>query len=69
MVLTKRSVHPYRSLQGHEVIRRGDIIEDINTGKQERVAGSYYNFLAGHKASEARELPGVFDVRRHYLAE
>lgn len=67
--MMKRPTYPYRSLKDHEVVRRGDIVEDITTGKQERVAEGYYNFLTGHRASEARELPGVFDVRRHYLVE
>lgn len=68
MILTQRPTHPYRSLQSHEVIRNGDLVEDTTTGKRERVAGGYYNFLKGYKASEARELPGVFDVVRHYIA-
>lgn len=68
MILVQRPAHPYRSLQSHEVIRNGDIVEDLKTGKQERVSGGYYSFLKGHKASEARELPGVNDVVRHYLS-
>jgi hypothetical protein len=66
--LTKKPTHPYRSLRSHEVVKHGDIVEDLRTGKQERVASGWYSFLAGQKASEARELPWVNDVVRHNLA-
>ncbi len=66
---TTRPTYPYRSLRDHEVVKRGDIVEDFISGRQERVATGYYDFIAGHKASEARELPGVNDVLRHYIAE
>lgn len=64
MVLTSRPTHPFRSLHGHEVVKSTDYVEDLATGKRERVVEGYYSFLKGYKASEARELPGVMDVVR-----
>lgn len=68
MVLTQRPVHPYRSLQGHEVIRKGDLVEDVRSGRREHIGKGFYGFLSGCKANEARELPGVYDVVRHVYA-
>lgn len=64
MVLTQRPVHPYRSLQGHEVIRGDDVVEDLFTGQRYVVQTTAYKFLIGRKASEAREDPYVNDVVR-----
>ncbi len=63
------SVYKFRSLESHEVIRNGDIVEDLKTGKKERIVSGYYNFLVGQKASEARELPWVYDVVRSNLVK
>lgn len=65
-VLTTRPAHPYRSLHGHEVIKKGDIVECLFTGRYQVVGESHFNYLENQKASEARERPGVFDVVRPY---
>lgn len=64
MLLTQAPLHPYRSLKNHEIVHTTDVVEDILSGRLEPVKGTYYDFLVGQKASEARKLPGVFDVVR-----
>lgn len=63
MILTQRPVHPYRSLQDHEIIRGDDVVECLMAGTQ-LVQTTPYRFLVGRKASEAREEPYVYDVVR-----
>lgn len=57
-------VPAYRPLLKHEKIAPDDVVEDLASGKRVKVRGSFYGFLVGQAAGQARQLPDVFDVVR-----
>lgn len=60
-----KKITDLRPLRENDKVRLGDVIEDLATGERVTVtASSYYGFLNGHVASQARQLPDVFDVLR-----
>lgn len=66
MYLKKRSTKTeLKSLQNNDKIQFGDVVEDLQAGERVKVTrSSFYRFLRGQKASQARELPQVYDVLR-----
>lgn len=58
------AVPAFRPLLRNEKIEAGDLVEDTASGKRLKVRGSFYGFLVGQSAGQARELPDVFDVVR-----
>lgn len=54
-----------KSLQNNDKIQFGDVVEDLQAGERVKVTrSSFYRFLRGQKAGQARELPQVYDVLR-----
>lgn len=59
------SVVNFRRLKSREPIKRGDIIEDVQTGKYEFVtANGFYAFAEGLPAESLKQLPQVNEVLR-----
>ena len=48
----------------NEKIRPDDELEDMAEGRLIRVGGSFYSFLVGQKAGEAKKLPDIINVVR-----
>ena len=54
-----------RQLRSREPVKRGDIIEDVQTGKYEFVtANGFYAFAEGLPAESLKQLPQVNEVLR-----
>lgn len=54
-----------RRLHGYEVIRLGDVIEDVVSGERESVRrGLFYEAVSGYTVQAAMELPNVVGVLR-----
>lgn len=61
----KFELSSWTSLRDDDTIRDSDVIEDIPTGKREVVGkSSFYGFLRGQYAGQARQIPEVYDVIR-----
>ena len=61
----KFELQAWTSLRDEDTISDSDVVEDMASGKRELVGkSSYYGFLRGHKACEARKLPTVYDIVR-----
>jgi hypothetical protein len=53
------------SVPDDEPIQYGDLVEDLGTGTREQVeTGRFYNFLIGMKASQAKNMPTIYDILR-----
>lgn len=52
------------SLKEDALVSEGDIVEDLSCGREVVSKKSYYSFLLGHRASEARKLNNVYDIVR-----
>ena len=54
----------FRPLLKDEKIQENDLVEDVHTGRRERVDSGYYVFLIGERVRGALELPGVYQIVR-----
>lgn len=54
----------YSPIPKDEKISPDDFVEDLATGRRERVSKSFYAFLRGQRVSQALKLPSVYQVVR-----
>lgn len=54
-----------RRLHDYEVIRSGDVVEDVQAGDRAQVRrGGFYEAVIGYSVGEAKKLPAVHDILR-----